>query len=131
MGPLVEESAEAGLAADGGPLAEGGAEGDSIVHPMRGRIDLTITATGSLKPGVAVHYSGHYIGKVFKTCEGRKRVPDIVWCLEEAVHKSTHRRVFPRTSVPDTAKHEAERPPSWHWADIRSTWLRNLAKEGR
>ena len=90
------------------------------------------------------HYSGYYVAGVFKSCEAkrgrwpdrwkdRSKVYDFVWCLEEYVHKPTHERVFPYTGVPDTAKHERppHRPKNWHWPDIRSTWLRNLAEEGR
>ena len=80
--PIVEESADTGLglAADGDPpVLEGdtlppwdgegpppwaeedpGRLPDSIVHPTRGRIDLTISATGPLKPntGVALTVEG-------------------------------------------------------------------------
>ena len=88
------------------------------------------------------HYGGYYVASVFKSCEskrgswpdhwkGRSRVYDFVWCLEEYVHKPTHERVFPDEPVPDTAKHKAKRPKNWFWSDIRSTWLRNLAEEGR
>ena len=90
------------------------------------------------------HYSGSYVAGVFKSCEAkrgnfldpwkhRSKVYDFVWCLEEYVHKPTHERVFPDTPVPDTAKHKRppHRPKNWHWADIRETWLRNLAEEGR
>ena len=53
--PLVEESADTGLAAYGDPLADGATEGpDSLVDPMRGRIHLTISTTSSLKPGTDV-----------------------------------------------------------------------------
>ena len=55
--PLVEEDVDtgAGLAAYGDPLADGNTEEfDSIVHPLRGRIDLTISATGPLSPNVGV-----------------------------------------------------------------------------
>ncbi len=90
------------------------------------------------------HYSGYYVAGVFRSCEAkrgswpdrwkdRSRVYDFVWCLEEYVHKPTHKRVFPDEPVPDTAKHKRppEQPDNWFWGDIRSTWLRNLAKEGR
>ena len=88
------------------------------------------------------HYSGYYVASVFRSCEskrgswpdhwkGRSRVYDFVWCLEEYVHKPTHERVFPDEPVPDTAKHKAKRPKEWSWSDIRSTWLRNLAEEGK
>ena len=51
MSPAVET----GLAADGDPLADGTEEVfDSIVHPTRGRIVLTISATGPLKPKAGV-----------------------------------------------------------------------------
>ena len=77
--PIVDESADTGLGlaadgADGDPPAWEGedslppwegegpppwaddipGEPDSIVHPTRARIDLTITATGPLSPGVGV-----------------------------------------------------------------------------
>ena len=87
------------------------------------------------------HYSGYYVAGVFKSCEAkrgswpdrwkhRSKVYDFVWCLEEYVHKPTHEEVFPDTPVPDTAKHKRppKRPDNWDWADIRSTWLRNLAR---
>jgi len=46
---------ETGLAASGSPLADGDTERpDSIVHPRRGRIDLTISTTGPLLPNTAV-----------------------------------------------------------------------------
>ena len=90
------------------------------------------------------HYSGYYVAGVFKSCEAkrgswpdrwkhRSKVYDFVWCLEEFVDKPTHERVFPDTDVPDSAKHKRppHRPKNWHWGDIRQTWLRNLAKEGR
>ena len=89
------------------------------------------------------HYSGFYVASVFRTCsvksrwwkftdwKDRSRVSDFVWCLEEYVHKPTHDSVFPGPDAPDSAKSDAEQPPNWHWADIRSTWLRNLAEEGK
>lgn len=88
------------------------------------------------------HYSGFYVATVFRSCSAkrgrwpdrwkdRSRVYDFVWCLEEWVHKPTHKRVFPGEDVPDTAKHEAKRPKNWDPFDIRATWLRNLAEEGR
>ena len=90
------------------------------------------------------HYGGYYVAGVFKSCEAkrgswpdrwkhRSKVYDIVWCLEEYVHKPTHKRVFPDTPVPDTAKHKRppHQPKDWDPFDIRSTWLRNLAEEGR
>ena len=56
---IVGESADTALAY-GDPLADGGTAGDSIVEPGRNRIDLTISATGPLKPGadVALTVSG-------------------------------------------------------------------------
>ena len=51
--PTLEPAADTGLAACGDPLADGGAQGDSIVHPARGRIDLTISTTSSLQPNAA------------------------------------------------------------------------------
>ena len=50
----MSPAADTGLAAYGDPLADGGAGGDSIVHPARGRIDLTISTTSSLRPNAAV-----------------------------------------------------------------------------
>jgi len=44
-----------GLAASGGPLADGDTEQpDSIVHLTRGHIDLTISTTGPPLPDAAV-----------------------------------------------------------------------------
>ena len=90
------------------------------------------------------HYSGYYVAGVFKSCEAkrgrwpdrwkhRSKVYDFVWCLEEYVHRPTHERVFPNTTVPDTAKHKRppHRPKDWRWSDIRSTWLRNLSENGK
>ena len=88
------------------------------------------------------HYPATYVAEVFRSCQARRgnfldpwkkrsKVYDFVWCLEEAVDKPTHRRVFPHTPVPDTAKHEARQPRGWDPFHIRQTWLRNLAEEGR
>ena len=54
--PPVEEGVETDLAPDGDPLAYGIEEGvfDSIVHPVRGRIDLTISTTDPMLPNAAV-----------------------------------------------------------------------------
>ena len=96
-------------------------------------------------PDDETHYSGRWVATVFRTCEAkrgrtpfdrwkdRSKVSDIVWCLEEYVHRPTHERVFPETGVPDTAKHKRppNQPKNWDPFDIRSTWLRNLAEEGR
>ena len=61
--PLVEESADTALAY-GDPLADGNTEEfDSIVHPVRGRIDLTISATGPLKPNAGVALSIHGVAR--------------------------------------------------------------------
>ena len=54
--PPVEEGAWTDPAAGGHPLADGTEEGvfDSIVHPVRGRIDLTISTTDPLLPNADV-----------------------------------------------------------------------------
>ena len=67
----------------------------------------------------------------FTDWKDRSRVFDFAWCLEEYVHRPTHERVFPGPDAPGTAEHDAKRPKNWFWGDIRSTWLRNLAEEGR
>ena len=98
-----------------------------------------IDDNGNYEKGDETHYSGSYVAGVFRSCEvkgkflwvfpdwkDRDKASDIVWCLEEYVHKPTHREVFPNTSVPDTAKHRAKYPSNWHRADIQSTWLHNL-----
>ena len=86
-------------------------------------------------------YSGHYVARVFKTCEAkgkfgwlipnwraRHNVSDIVWCLENYIEPAYHDTdsVFDGLNVPDDIKHDAKDPPNWNPADIRLTWLKNL-----
>ena len=91
-------------------------------------VSPTVTRTESATASAAVSRTVSVL-----RWKDRSRVYDFVWCLEEYVHKPTHKRVFPDEPVPDTAKHKRppEQPDNWFWGDIRSTWLRNLAKEGR
>lgn len=90
-------------------------------------------------------YPGRYVAEVFKTCrikkvvvdlpwplpdptlwKKRSRVSDIVWCLENYIHPSLHREVFPRVDLPTDVKEKATEPPDWDPLDIRATWLKNL-----
>ena len=85
-------------------------------------------------------YPGRYVADVFKTCEvrgtflwlpdwkKRSRVSDIVWCLENYIHPSLHKEVFPRVDLPTDVKEKATEPPDWDPLDIRATWLKNLKR---
>ena len=86
--------------------------------------------------GDSTTYSSRYVIRVFKTCEvkhsgWRKRndVGDFVWCLENRVNSTLHRRYFPGTMVPRGAKEKAWEPSDWDADHIRSTWLLNLKRE--
>ena len=81
--------------------------------------------------GDSTEYSGRYVAKVFATCRvnhfyKRNDVSDFVWCLENRINRSVHRRVFPGISPPRLVSEEATEPPDWDADDIRSTWLMNL-----
>ncbi len=87
--------------------------------------------------GDYTEYSGLYVAQVFKTCEKkhgrlpwykRKRVSDIVWCMENAVTPSVHEEVFPRVSMPSAVRRDADEPDNWRFSDFRLTWRKNLSK---
>ncbi len=80
--------------------------------------------------------SARYIFKVFTTCEvkpfsgWRKRndVSDFVWCLENRVNSTLHRRIFPGITPPRYVREKAREPSDWDANEIRSTWLQNLER---
>ena len=81
-------------------------------------------------------YSSWYVIRVFKSCEVKHRgwrkrndVGDFVWCLENRVNSTLHRRHFPGTMVPRDARETAWEPSDWNANHIRSTWLLNLTRE--
>lgn len=86
---------------------------------------------GGDEVGDSTEYSARYVAKVFKTCFvltglWRNDVSDFVWCLENRVNSSVHRRVFPGISPPSFVFEGATEPSDWDPDDIRSTWLLNL-----
>ena len=99
-----------------------------------------IDDNGNYEKGDETELGGHFVAKVFRTCEvrgkwlgivpnwrDRNKVSDIVWCLENYIHEPTHTEVFPNTGVPEDVRREPERdPPGWDPFDIRRTWLKNL-----
>lgn len=87
--------------------------------------------------GDYTEYPGLYVAQAFKTCEKkfgrlpwnrRKRVSDIVWCMEKGVTPSVHEEVFPRVSMPSAVRRDADEPDNWRFSDFRLTWRKNLSK---
>ena len=58
----------------------------------------------------------------------REAMAAVVWCLENYIHPSLHREVFPGVDLPTDVKEEATEPRDWNPLDIRVTWLKNLTK---
>ena len=56
----------------------------------------------------------------------RKRVSDIVWCMEKLVTPGVHKEVFFHTKVPEAVRRDADDPDNWRFSDFRLTWTKNL-----
>ena len=86
--------------------------------------------------------SGHFVARVFKTCEikqertilrdyweVRNDVSDLVWCLEYYIERAYHESdsVFDGIDAPEKVRRfPSDNPPGYSRADIRLTWLKNL-----
>ena len=85
----------------------------------------------------ATTYDGSYIIQVFRSCEVRNSgsswrdrddVSDFVWCLENRVKKSVHKKNFPGITAPDNVREDVTEPTDHDEDDIRATWLQNVGR---
>lgn len=80
-------------------------------------------------------YSSYYVGSVFESCRAdnvlRKNVTEFVWCLENRVNSTVHKKEFPHgPSAPNSVRESAHEPSDWDADDIRTVWVRNIGESG-
>jgi predicted RNA-binding Zn-ribbon protein involved in translation (DUF1610 family) len=130
-----------GLADYGGSLAEPGryALENRRISPPSGR------GAGEIEANVAamfwdlidennesndeVSLDAEDVMTVFKTCYAsgsRDDTADFVWCMENRVNSTVHKKHFPGLGVPSSAS--STRPSDWDADDIRSTWIKSVGK---